>query len=86
MAVNQFQESVYQRVKRRKRATVSSLNEACDAAVALHEENGKDVTIFIMSPDENDDTDRRRRKARSKKMMIQAREKEDNPGIFQEIC
>ena len=86
MAVNQFQESVYQRVKRRKRATVSSLNEACDAAVASHEENGKDVTIFIMSPDENDDTDRRRRKARSKKMMIQAREKEDNPGIFQEIC
>ena len=55
MANNQFQKLVYQRVKRRKRATVSSLNEACDAAVALHEKNGKDVTIFIMCPDENDD-------------------------------
>ena len=32
MEDNQFQESVYERVKRRKRATVSSLNEACDAA------------------------------------------------------
>ena len=86
MADNQFQESVYQRVKRRKRATVSSLNEACDAAVALHEENGKDVTIFIICPDENGDKDRRRRRGRSKKMMIQAVEKEENPGIFQEIC
>ena len=57
MADNQLQESVYERVKRKKRATVSSLNEACDAAVALIEKDGKDVTIFIMPPDENDDKD-----------------------------
>ena len=57
MVDNQFQESVCERVKKRKRFTVSSLNEACDAAVESSEEDGKDVTIFIMSPDENDDTD-----------------------------
>ena len=38
MEDNQFQESVYKRVKRRKRATVSGLNEALDAAVALSKE------------------------------------------------
>ena len=69
MANNQFQESVYERVKRRKCATVSSLNEACDAAVALSEEDGKDVTIFITPPDENDDTDK-----------DSAGEEEANPG------
>ena len=52
-----FLESEHERVKRRKRAIVSSLNEACDAAVALSEEDGKDVTTFITPPDENDDTD-----------------------------
>ena len=70
MADNEFQESVYERVKRRKRATVSSLNEACDAAVALSEEDGKNVTIFITPPDQNDDTDE-----------DSAGEEEINPGI-----
>ena len=45
-------------MKRRKQATVSSMNEACNAAVALSEEDRKDVTIFIMPPDENDDKDK----------------------------
>ena len=57
MANNQFQESVYKRVKRRKHVTVSGLNKACDNAVALSEEDGKDVAIFITSPVENDDAD-----------------------------
>ena len=39
MADNQLQKSVYERVKRRKRATVSSLNEAWDAAVAFSEQD-----------------------------------------------
>ena len=54
MTDNRFQESVYERVKRRKHATVSTLNEACDAAVALSEEDGK---IFITPPDENNNID-----------------------------
>ena len=41
MEDNHFQESVYKGVKRRKRATVSGLNEALDAAVALSKEMGK---------------------------------------------
>ena len=57
-------------MKRRKQATVSSMNEACDAAVPLSEENRKDVTIFIMPPDENDD-----------KNKDSAGEEEANPGI-----
>ena len=57
-------------MKRRKAATVSSLNEACDAAVALSEEDGKDVTIFITPPNENDD-----------KEEDSAEEEEANPGI-----
>ena len=57
-------------MERRKGATVSSLNEACDAAVALSEEDGKDVTIFITPPNENDDKDE-----------DSAEEEEANPGI-----
>ena len=57
-------------MKRRKQATASSMNEACDAAVALSEEDRKDVTIFIMPPDENDD-----------KNKDSAGEEEANPGI-----
>ena len=41
-------------MKRRKRAAVTSLNAACDAAVVLREEDGKDVTIFITALDKND--------------------------------
>ena len=45
------------------------MNETCDAAVALSEEDGKDVTIFATPPDENDDTDE-----------DQTGEEEENPG------
>ena len=58
MAENLFQESVYERVKKRKRITVSTLNEACDTAVQLNEEDGKDVTIFITPPKDNNETDK----------------------------
>ena len=63
-------------MKRRKQTTVSSLNEACDAAVELSEEDVKDVRIFVTPPGKNDDTDE-----------DSARE-EANPGIvhFPEIC
>ena len=44
-------------MKRTKYATVSKLNEAWDAAIALSEEDGKDLTIFITPPVENDDTE-----------------------------
>ena len=33
------------------------MNEVCDTAVALNEEDGKDMTIFISPPVEDDDTD-----------------------------
>ena len=56
MADNQFQKSVYEKVKRRKGPKLPSLDAVCDCDVALSEENGKDVTIFIAPPNENDDT------------------------------
>ena len=59
-------------MKRRKGATVSSLNEACGAVVALSEEDGKDVTIFITPLDKNDD-----------KEEDSAEEEEANSGIVQ---
>ena len=58
-------------MKRKKGAAVSSLTEACDAVVALSEEDGKYVTIFITRPNKNDDKEEEEEEA----------EEEANPGI-----
>ena len=54
---NGYYESVYERVKNRRRAVARTLNEACDAAVELREEDGKEVTIYNTPPNDAGDTE-----------------------------